>query len=430
MSLKFRIPRYSDKRIVELTHKIVDECKIQGSKLRFIPFKGASVFDTSFDDVQKNPILQKAFKFSDATISEFILLTSNGIKLMNIVRDGEKLFDNVIIAEWTPSQQKPMEVDEYTFFIGTAKKTLKEIKIDEVFSGFPSEEINEYYKARDATLTRLEETTRELLYGIHQRQLELEREYREKGKAGEKKLEKLEDKLREDYLAKEENLNREREALTSKEAEFETKESKYLRRQLRQDILKKLDEHSKKFELTKGTRNLRWPIMMITIVLSVFFAALTAYSFSQTIQLFEAAKDDFTKINWWVVGLLTLKQLAFASATLGGAWFLIKWNDRWFRQHADSEFNYKQLELDINRASWVVEMALEWKEEKGTEIPPELLDRLTRNLFKGISNDGGDSDSPPDVASILLGNASKVKFKAGDSEVEFDRKGIQKALEG
>ena len=62
--------------------------------------------------------------------------------------------------------------------------------------------------------------------------------------------------------------------------------------------------------------------------------------------------------------------------------FYIRWNDSWFRQHADEEFQLKRFELDIDRASWVVEMALEWKDEKGTEIPEELIERFTENLFK------------------------------------------------
>lgn len=41
----------------------------------------------------------------------------------------------------------------------------------------------------------------------------------------------------------------------------------------------------------------------------------------------------------------------------------------------------KRLDLDIDRASWLVEMVMEWKEQKGTEIPEELLTRLSRNLF-------------------------------------------------
>ena len=72
-----------------------------------------------------------------------------------------------------------------------------------------------------------------------------------------------------------------------------------------------------------------------------------------------------------------------ATAFVGTMIFYIRWCDNWFRQHADEEFLLKRLLLDIDRASWIVEMSLEWAEEKGTEIPEELIDRLSNNLFSG-----------------------------------------------
>ena len=44
--------------------------------------------------------------------------------------------------------------------------------------------------------------------------------------------------------------------------------------------------------------------------------------------------------------------------------FYIRWNDQWLRQHADEEFRMRQLELDIDRASWITELALELGQEK------------------------------------------------------------------
>ncbi len=39
------------------------------------------------------------------------------------------------------------------------------------------------------------------------------------------------------------------------------------------------------------------------------------------------------------------------------------------------------MELDVDRASWFVEIAFEWKDEKGEAIPLELIERLTQGLF-------------------------------------------------
>jgi hypothetical protein len=47
---------------------------------------------------------------------------------------------------------------------------------------------------------------------------------------------------------------------------------------------------------------------------------------------------------------------------------------------ADEEFRLKRISLDVDRAIWVVETALEWQEQKQT-IPPQLLEQLSRDLF-------------------------------------------------
>lgn len=99
--------------------------------------------------------------------------------------------------------------------------------------------------------------------------------------------------------------------------------------------------------------------------------------------------------------------------------------NRWFEQHAAAEFLLKQFELDIDRASWVVETAMEWRRDQKSEIPGTLLEGISRNLF---AEAGGASTekhtAADDLASALVGNASQLKLKLGANEVSFDRKGL------
>ena len=80
--------------------------------------------------------------------------------------------------------------------------------------------------------------------------------------------------------------------------------------------------------------------------------------------------------------------------------------------------------LDIERASWVVETALEWQHDSEREIPAELLDRLTTGLFaeKGLPV----TSEKNDLASRLVGASSKLSLKLGDQgAIELDRKGTR-----
>jgi hypothetical protein len=422
----FRIPRWNDRQVLEIMREIVSDFSFSEAKLYCIPFEGASAIDIQLSQYEQNTDLVSLLDLKGSSIYHFRLIANNAV-LFHVRRDGKYLFDEVSY-NWDEARGHVQE-SMYARFTNVLRQKYKEMKIGETFSGFPNEEIDKYYEAQSATVAKLQDINTELLFGIHKRQHELDEAYNKKIQELELKMENQRKTLQTEYEEKDRKLQEKEEAFKKKEEQFETSESKYTRRKLRQDILSRLAELSQKFELTKGTKHLRYPVTGFALVFIVFFAGLTIAALTQSLNLIEAAGKDLSQLNWWVLGILSLKQIAFASAFLGGAWFLIKWNDRWFRQHADAEFNFKQLELDINRASWVVEMALEWKEEKGTELPPELLDRLTKNLFKDVSQASTDADNPPDMASLLIGSASNVKFKAGNgTEVELDRGGIKKAL--
>ena len=122
-----------------------------------------------------------------------------------------------------------------------------------------------------------------------------------------------------------------------------------------------------------------------------------------------------------------VKQVTFSALFVTTAVFFTKWNNQWFQKHANEEFRLKRMELDIDRASWFVEMAFDWKDEKGEAIPEALIERLTHGLFVETSGDHPVEPSES-LAHALLGAARfKVKLP-GDIEVEYDRKGVEKLL--
>jgi hypothetical protein len=98
---------------------------------------------------------------------------------------------------------------------------------------------------------------------------------------------------------------------------------------------------------------------------------------------------------------LFVLSLGFAATMI----YYIRWNDNWFRRHADEEFDIKRFQLDLDRASWVVEMAMEWNEEKEKEIPKELIDRLTVNLFQTKASEKIKHPSEEIISKLLEGSA-------------------------
>jgi len=102
--------------------------------------------------------------------------------------------------------------------------------------------------------------------------------------------------------------------------------------------------------------------------------------------------------------------------------------NRWFDKHADAQFQTKQFEIDINRATWAVEAALEWKNIQNEEMPEALLAGITKNLFEGSTATGETVEYSPlsALASGLLSSASNVKLNANGYEVSYDAKSLKK----
>jgi hypothetical protein len=100
--------------------------------------------------------------------------------------------------------------------------------------------------------------------------------------------------------------------------------------------------------------------------------------------------------------------------------------NRWFEQHSLTEFHLKQFELDMERASWLVETSLEWKDAKGTAMPPELMKSLSTGLFNNRDEVEQVVHPADQLASALLGSASAIKLQAGESSIEVDPKKLKK----
>ena len=134
------------------------------------------------------------------------------------------------------------------------------------------------------------------------------------------------------------------------------------------------------------------------------------------------AKISSTEIdrsaNYWLWAKLSILSFGLAGTIL----YYIKWQNKWAEQHANTELQLQQFYIDVNRANWVIESCLEWRKETESTIPKELISSITNNLFRGQQAEQEQITHPADeLASALMGSASKLKLKLGDHEMEFDK---------
>ncbi|MEX1027787.1 MAG: hypothetical protein WD049_07245 [Candidatus Paceibacterota bacterium] len=325
--------------------------------------------------------------------------------------DDKSLFDRVTVS---PGQQK--DGVQFAKVCAAAQTHLGATSLSNL-SNLLGPEAQRHFEAREVALAKLEKLVATLLTDVERARHDRDKEFQEKEESLEHKFENKQQELEQAQQQRQQQLDQRTEELDRLRKELDDRAAKHARRQHYKEIKEKFQSWSDTFNVTRGTTRLRWHVYGFTILLLLLFGSAAAYFLFQSI----IAQDT----THFVVS--AIKQVAFTLLFVSTAFFFIRWNNQWFQRHANEEFRLKKMELDIDRASWFVEMAFEWKEEKGEEIPLELIERLTANLFSADS-DENPTEPHDSLAQALLG-AARFKVKLADgTEVEYDRKGLQKLL--
>lgn len=307
-------------------------------------------------------------------------------------------------------------------FVGIVTKHLGSFDPQRHVKGGVSEEQDQLLAIHNATLERLEALNENLIRDSEKFRKKVEKDYRDRSADLERKYDERSDQFNAEIEEKRNALIRREEKLAEKTKEIDDRQNTHVRRELRQQILEEIRNRTEEFKLTKGTNNLRWPIHIVCVLL---VTVLGSSAFYYAVESIEALRLD--QVNNLSLAVLVGKQLLLSGAFGASVIFYIRWMNTWFSQHASTEFQLRQFQLDIERASWVVETALEWKDAKGSTIPAELLGPISNNLFGSESSDTSDLTPADELASALLGTASKVRLNVAGSELELDGKKLNKA---
>jgi len=225
------------------------------------------------------------------------------------------------------------------------------------------------------------------------------------------------ERINDDYEARLASIKEKEEELEQRRKDLDDRDYMHARRAQHAELRNLIQAREQSFTVTKGTRKLRLPVHMMLFLLIASLAAANI-AFWWTFSIADIS-SSVSALAW-----AALKQGLLAAALLGAVFYYVRWMTRWFDAHANAEFLLKQFQLDIDRASWAVETALEWRRIENTEVPAPLLEGITRNLFDHGGGGKDKTSAVDDLASALVGNASGIKIKAGDNEITLDRKAI------
>jgi hypothetical protein len=269
-------------------------------------------------------------------------------------------------------------------------------------------------------LLRLQSSATSITETIAEAHSKLEAEFAARAKQLDEDFQERSKKA-DDNLESERKKLREREdELAQRNRELDDRDNTTARRAQHATLKSRIAERAKAFEITPETKGARAPIhwgVMAGIAVLLVLILLSTTSLSSL----PASASSLV----WAVALI--KPVGLTIALLGLiAWYL-RWMNRWFERHADAEFYLKQFELDIDRANWVVETALEWKEKQDRTIPDALLGSISRNLFLKTDRDEDSDMHPADyLASAILGRASSLDLKVPGGEIHMTGKGMKK----
>ncbi|MDE0054138.1 MAG: hypothetical protein OXT64_07770 [Gammaproteobacteria bacterium] len=260
-------------------------------------------------------------------------------------------------------------------------------------------EIAEFYRRREEGLARLEALTQRIVEETHNYRMQLDSETanhkRVLGEAFEEKAKALDDQHQRRSAA----VDAQAQELDKRRRDLDDRSARHARRQQSRELQDKISGRTKKFELTAETQHKRRSVHAIFILLLVVSGSVIVHSLA-----FPAATTEGVAL-WLELGRVPLGVLGFALTSV----FYIRWNDQWFRQHANQEFRFQQLALDVDRAGYAVEMLMEWQEEKGSEMPAVMVDRLTTGLFTDQTTEARVRHPTEDVTSALLKASSAVR---------------------
>jgi hypothetical protein len=285
--------------------------------------------------------------------------------------------------------------------------------IDErTFADTLRDQDRDFYIAREGSLQRLQEMQEQFFSKLQDFTVRQTTEYQKRHDELESRYTTKETSLDELYQQRLASVAEREEQLSAKLKQLDDRASTHVRREIRQDVKKLLLARSERFELTQGTRRRRWVVFACYVVFLSLFGAAAGYFLL----------NDPGQLQPVYVARQIISSIVFA----GTAALFLRWMNSWAKQHADEEFRLKRFELDIDRASWVVEMSLEWAHEMKGEIPQFLVERLSRNLFAEDSAADESLTATDSLASHLLKNAAAAKLRVGDAEVTLEQKGLKR----
>ena len=352
--------------------------------------------EVPLSEIQRRPVAQYANKEGTASWAG-VKVHFSSLKLWVTINRDRDRGDDVIHVTY---QEDPLDPAAVSRSLGAIQRQFGPLNRAAAIARALGPEMAEFYQRREEGLSRLEALTQRLVDETHDYRIRLDAETAEHKRALTVSVNEKAKALEAAHEERSAALVAREQALDARRRELDDRSARHARRVQSRSFQKKISDRSQKFALTPETQRKRWPIHAIFGLLLFAAGLIVARSL-----LFPATATEGVAL-WLELGRLPLGVVGFALTSV----FYIRWNDQWFRQHANQEFRLQQLALDVDRAGYATEMLLEWQEDKGGEMPSVLVERLTTGLFTDQTTERRVRHPAEDVTAALLKASSNVRI--------------------
>ncbi len=420
---RINIPRLPDRAIVDCFKLLSDKYNVPEISVTALAFSQLGNIDLNGEDNEDFLALLK----HDSTLINVCTIRIAGLSISyhrggrNTPEQQSPIFDEVVLS-WNQQKGDLSNKDRLDIVV-LINAELKAYEPGRFIETGLSEEQNQLLSIHQSTLDRLERLNEHLIKQSSDFRENIEQRFEKKTSELEEEIKAKKDKLNTEHEKRTSEVENKNQELADKLDAIDDRDNTHVRRAIRDKMLSDVKDRIDTFGVSKSTEKKRIPVFIGILLMIVAITLLLIYSIFQL----ELLRTDLptngsidSSRQYW----LWIKIALLSIGLVGTILYYIRWQNRWAEQHASSEFQLQQFHIDVNRANWVIESCLEWRKETESVIPTALLESITRNLFENNTDDIEKAVHPSDeLASALLGSASKLKMKVGENELEFDKPG-------
>lgn len=419
-STQIRVERWTDRRVIEAVASVVKQAGFSLTEVKFKPAIAGSELTSPYPEF--NSELASVVTLESTIIETFHFDVGNQFHI-RVERHLEPesrtnrifTYDTVQLSSKGENHSFPL----YASILSYVRKEFAPLDTIAVLEHL-DEDQQRYVEQRQSSLHRLEDLQDKFFSQLRDFTLKQTEQNQKQQEESEKRFQQRLAQLETEYVDQRRKLEEERATFEAERLknQADLRDSTTVRRSIREDVKKILAARADGIEISTKASKRRWPVLWAYLGLIAALGGLTAFFI---VRETSAAAAGTTTVSGWLLA----RQITFGVATAVATGYFIRWLNEWASEHTDAEFNTKKFELDFERASFVVEWALEWAKEQD-EIPQFLVERLSRGLFESHVGEVSSATAADAVASALFGNASSASLNVAGNKLLLKRDGINR----